>query len=79
MTPLEEIRSMTCLTITPLQAARVIGCNAQNIRLMAERKPEMLGFPVVRVGRVTKIPRIPFIQFMTGGVADGQPQVSGDV
>lgn len=59
-----DIKSMTSLTITPEQAASVIGCRAQNIRVAAAQKPELLGFPVIRVGTRTKIPRLPFIKFL---------------
>lgn len=36
------------------------------IRVAARDNPAMLGFPVVRVGSRTKIPRIPFLQVMGG-------------
>ena len=61
-----DIKSLTSITITPEQAASVIGCSAQNIRVAAAQRPELLGFPVIRVGTRTKIPRVPFIKFLEG-------------
>jgi len=66
MNALEEIRSMPDVLITPDVAARVLGCNPQNIRLQAEKNPSLLGFPVCRIGNQTKIPRVPFLKWLTG-------------
>jgi len=63
---IEEIRRMDDPLLTPEQAAQVLGCNPQSIRVAAREKPELLGFPVIRVGTRTKIPREPFLQFITG-------------
>lgn len=66
MEAMERVRNMDCLMITPAIAADVLECDAQMIRLQAQDRPELLGFPVVRVGTRTKIPRVPFLRFITG-------------
>lgn len=66
MSAIEEIRAMDTAVITPEIAAKAIGCRPQYIRIQAEKAPEKLGFPVCRVGRSTKIPRVPFLKWLTG-------------
>lgn len=66
---LDELEKMDCLTITPAIAAEVIGCNPQYIRIQAHQRPELLGFPVFCVGSHTRIPRIPFINYLRTGHA----------
>lgn len=61
---LDEIRKSTKATIRPIDAAAVLGCNPQCIRIMAREAPERLGFPVFCVGNRVKIPRLPFLAFM---------------
>lgn len=63
---LDAIRQMETPTITPAQAAQVLGCNPHWIRLMAREKPNQLGFPVTVIKSRTKIPRIPFIRYIDG-------------
>lgn len=67
MTSLERIRSMTATMITADIAAGVLGVKAQSLRVAARVKPEALGFPVCVIGRAVKIPRIPFLNYLTGG------------
>lgn len=50
--------------VTPQDVADVLKCSAQIIRIQARDNPEALGFPVIRVGNRTKIPRKAFVQFM---------------
>ena len=61
---LEELAKLDSVCITPEQAAPAIGCNSQWIRKMAEdeKKRNAIGFPVIRIGCRTKIPRIPFLK-----------------
>lgn len=63
---LDDIKRMETPTITPAQAATVLGCNPHWIRLMARQQPEKLGFPVTVLGSRTKIPRVPFIRYIEG-------------
>lgn len=65
---INRISGMTCPFITPAQAAPVIGCSPQTIRIMAREKPAALGFPVVVIGTRTRIPRVPFLRYVLGDI-----------
>ena len=67
---LAAVKAMTAPTIDPEDAARVLGCNPNSIRQAARQRPELLGFPVIVMGRRVRIPRLPFIQFIAGGTRD---------
>lgn len=57
---------MSCDTITPAVAAKVLCCDPNYIRVAARQAPELLGFPISRIGNRVKIPREAFIRFMEG-------------
>ena len=59
-----EIQAANKPYLTPVEVAEVLECDPQAIRLAARDNPGQLGFPVVRVGKRTKIPRIPFLRFL---------------
>lgn len=63
---LKEIAQLDKPYLTPKQAAPVLKCNPYFISLMAktEENRKALGFPVIRMGTRTKIPRIPFLRIM---------------
>ena len=61
---LEDIIRSDKPFITPQDAADVLQCSAQLIRIQARDNPEARGFPVIRVGNRTKIPRKAFVRFM---------------
>lgn len=58
---IEEIRASDKVFLTPAEAAPVLGCDPYLIRVAAKEGTN-LGFPVVRIGTRTKIPRIPFLR-----------------
>lgn len=60
---LDEIKRLDKANLTPAEAARVMHCDPDLIRVAARQKPELLGFPTVVVGTRTKIPRIPFLRY----------------
>ena len=66
MDALDAIKQMEAPTITPAQAAPVLGCDPHWIRLVARQQPERLGFPVTVIRSRTKIPRVPFIRYIEG-------------
>ncbi len=66
MLTLADIKNMKKDVITPKEAAQVLQCDPQWIRLVAHRQPERLPFPALVVRNRTKIPRLPFIKFMEG-------------
>lgn len=45
------------------EAAKIIGCDPQELRIQAQTRPELLGFPVCTIGKRTKIPRKSFYEF----------------
>ena len=63
---LEKIKNDTSVFITPAQTAPVLGCDPHFIRVAARSKPQLLGFPVSVIGSRTKIPRIPFVNYLEG-------------
>ena len=50
--------------LTPADIAEILESDAQSIRQQAEVDAAALGFPVVRIGTRTKIPRQRFVEFM---------------
>lgn len=69
---LQDIKQMDKDVITPAEAAQVVGCDPQQLRLTAREKPENLGFPVIIVKSRIKIPRVAFIRYMEGNL-DQEP------
>lgn len=66
---LEEIRNMTDDFLIPAQIAPILGCDPNHLRRQARCNPDLLGFPVVVLGKNNsrlKIPRLAFIRFMEG-------------
>lgn len=63
---LADIAQMDSNFLTPAEASKIIGCEANYIRVQAASQEGRvaLGFPIIRLGNVTKIPRIPFLRFM---------------
>ena len=64
---LDEIRASDKTVLTPAEVAPVLGCDPQDIRVQARMAPERLGFNVIVVGTRIKIPRLAFLNYMTGG------------
>lgn len=67
---LEEIKSMEKLTLTPAQVGKLLGIDPHLIRWQAHNEPEALGFPVITIKNETRIPRLPFLRFITGQSAE---------
>ena len=62
---IDDLKQMDCPTITPAVAAQYLGCDPHWLRLMARERPEQLGFPTCCIRSRVKIPRIPFIKFLS--------------
>lgn len=61
---LDEMRNSNKAFLIPTDVAEALGCNPHLIRIIARDSPKKLGFPVIRIGNRTKIPRIPFLEYM---------------
>ena len=67
---IQEIMASDKVMLLPKDVAPVLGCHEQSIRLAA--KEDDLPFPCFRSGNRVKIPRLPFLKWITGeGVNDG--------
>lgn len=63
MKTLEEIESCGKPMLQVAEIAEFIGCDPQSIRVQARADASALGFPVIRVGTRTLIPREGFVRF----------------
>ena len=60
----EEIINCEDDILNIMNVSGILHCDSETLRLQAQNKPEMLGFPVIVMGNRVKIPRVPFIRFM---------------
>lgn len=49
---------------TPQQVGDVLGCDPQNLRIMARQRPELMRFEFQIVGNRVKFPKRPFLHYM---------------
>ena len=63
---LYEIKVLDKEYLTPAEVGKVLGCNPYAISVAARTEPEKLGFPVIRIGKRTKVPKAAFIRYMEG-------------
>lgn len=61
---LEEIRRSDKIFLTADEISETYGAAPQTIRVQAQQKPQMLGFPVTVTGSRVRIPRIPYLKFL---------------
>lgn len=69
---LDAIRHMESDVITPRIAATVLHCDPYSINVAARDCPGDLGFPIIRIGKRVKIPRLAFLAYMEGRGACGK-------
>lgn len=62
---LEDVVNMDKAYLTPAEAAEILECDPHAIRIAAKKAPEQLRFPTILIGNRVKIPRLPFVEFMT--------------
>ena len=74
---LHEIKQSDKPFLIPTDIAGLLGCDPQNIRLMARQRPELLGFPVCVMGTRVRIPRVPFVSFVEGRSCKGGKETGG--
>lgn len=63
---LEELEALETEILTCQQVAPILKANPATIHHQAMECPEKLGFRVIVMGKMVKIPRLPFIAFMRG-------------
>lgn len=63
---IEEMKRSAKEVLTPQDVAEVLGCDPQNVRILARQRPELLGFPVIVIKNRVKIPRRAFLKYITG-------------
>ena len=62
---LDEIKSSDKPFLIASDLAAVLESDPNTIRWQAQHAPEKLGFPVVVMKSRVKIPRLPFLEFIT--------------
>jgi hypothetical protein len=66
-----EIKVLDREFLIPADVAPILGCDAQDIRVAARQRPDLLGFPVSVIGTRTKIPRLGFLNWLEGRCENG--------
>ena len=61
---LEEIKNSDKAMLIPKDVAPILKCDPYTISIKARDCPDMLGFPVCRLGNRTKIPRKAFLKWL---------------
>lgn len=66
----EEILKTDKPFLTPSDVAEVLGCKPYSVNLQAREDIGKLGFPASLIGTRVRIPRLGFINWITGGNND---------
>ena len=61
---LEEIKTSDKAMLIPKDIAPILKCDPYTISIKARDCPDMLGFPVCRLGNRTRIPRKAFLKWL---------------
>lgn len=67
---IDDLLAMDKVLLTPIEAAAAMHVNPNGLRMTAREDPGSLPFPVMVIGSRVHIPRVPFIQFLTGKEGD---------
>ena len=63
---LDRIEKLEKEMLVPKDVAKYLGCSAYTINIATEDGKNPFPFPVIRLGRRVKIPKMPFIKAMKG-------------
>ena len=63
---LEELKNHDSDFVTAADVAEILGTDPNSLRWQAREEPSLLGFPVIVIKSRVKIPRIPFIRYISG-------------
>ena len=72
---LDEIRSLDREYLLPREIAPILGCDAQDVRVAAKQRPDLLGFSVAVIGSRVKVPRLAFLNWMEGRTSNDPQRV----
>ena len=64
---IDEVVAVKKEYLTPRQASGILKCLPYAINIQAKEDPSKLGFPVIIMKSRVRIPKQPFIKFLTGG------------
>lgn len=63
---LDRIAALPKDMLVPTDIAKFLGCSAYTINVCTEDGKNPFPFPIIRMGRRVRIPKIPFIRAMRG-------------
>lgn len=63
---LARIEALDKEMLVPTDIAKYLGCSAYSINVATEGGKNPFPFPVIRMGRRVRIPKIPFLKAMRG-------------
>ena len=66
MTELERIEALDKEMLAPKDICKYLGCSAYTINVATENGKNPFPFPVIRMGRRVRIPKMPFLKAMRG-------------
>lgn len=64
---LEEIEALDKEMLVPADIAPILGCSPYTINVCTENGENPFPFPIIRMGRRVRIPKMPFVKAMRGG------------
>lgn len=65
---LDRIAAMDKDMLVPTDICKYLGCSAYTINVATEDGKNPFPFPVIRMGRRVRIPKMPFIKAMRGEI-----------
>lgn len=69
---LARIEALPKDILVPTDVCKYLGCSAYTINVATENGNNPFPFPVIRMGRRVRIPKIPFIKAMKGELLKGE-------
>lgn len=66
MTELERIEALPKDMLVPADVAKVLGCAPYLINVATRDGKNPFPFPIIRIGKRVRIPKIPFVKAMRG-------------
>ena len=76
---LDRIAALDKDMLVPTDICKYLGCCAYTINVVTENGKNPFPFPVIRMGRRVKIPKIPFIKVMRGELTEERKEVTDDL